>query len=329
MSLSILVTGGCGFVGRHLVARLLKKGREVTIVDNLSTGVHPDRWIPREFKGKFTFHAVDSLEFFRGDRRERFSDIYHLSAVVGGRTKIDNDPIAVALDLAIDAEFFNWAVKSRCDRILYASSSAAYPVSLQSATKHVMLSEEMVSFDDIGKPDMTYGWSKLTGEYLSRLVAKHYGISVACVRPFSGYGEDQDMTYPVPAITQRAVNRENPLVVWGSGKQGRDFVHIEDCIDAMLLAIDKMHDGSAVNLSSGRLTTFIEVAEIVAGVAGYKPKIKALENMPQGVHARYGSIARAKEILGWQPKISVEDGLRRVFSYLRDKPAMSHMLGLS
>lgn len=329
MTSSILVTGGCGFVGRHLVARLLKTGKEVTMVDNLGTGISPDHWIPREFKGKFTFHAMDAREFFRKDRKERFSDIYHLSAVIGGRTKIDNAPITVALDLAIDAEFFDWAVKSGCERILYASSSAAYPVSLQSEKKHVMLSEEMISFDDIGKPDMTYGWSKLTGEYLSRIAAKHYGISIACVRPFSGYGEDQDMTYPVPAITQRAVNRDDPLVVWGSGRQGRDFVHIEDCIDAMLLAIDKMHDGSAVNLSSGKLTTFIEVAEIVTSAAGYNPKIQALENMPQGVHARYGSTALAKQILGWQPKISIQDGLKQVFAYLRDKSTISDMLGLS
>jgi len=327
MTEPILVTGGCGFVGRHLVTKLLKDGNEIHIVDNLSTGIDPNKWLPSEFKGKYTFFKIDALEYFSKIIEEsKFSDVYHLSAVVGGRIKIDKDPIAVAMDLAIDSLFFNWLTKSKCERVLYASSSAAYPTDLQSEENSVELQEDMINFDkNLGKPDMTYGWSKLTGEYLSRLSAKYYGIHIACIRPFSGFGEDQDKTYPVPAITQRAVNKEDPLVVWGTGRQGRDFVHMDDCIDAMILAIDKISDGSGVNISSGKLTTFLEVAKIVVNFANYDPKIETLENMPQGVHARFGSTSLAKDLLGWSPKIDLEQGLKRVFDYLENNSQIQNL----
>lgn len=309
------------------MSKLLKNGYEVMIVDNISTGIKPEEWIPAQFKSKYKFFNMDVREFFRNGEESRFSDVFHLAAVVGGRLKIDKDPIAVAQDLSIDAEFFNWLVKGRSERVLYASSSAAYPVDLQVEERHVELLEDMISFDgNMGRPDMTYGWSKLTGEYLSRIASKYYGVHIGCVRPFSGYGEDQDRTYPVPAITQRAVNREDPLIVWGSGRQGRDFVHIEDCVNAMLLTISKISDGSAINISSGRLTTFIEVAKIVAAKAGYNPTITTKEDMPEGVYARYGSRRRAKERLGWVPKVTLEQGLGRVFDYLGSETTISELL---
>ena len=157
----------------------------------------------------------------------KFDMSFVLASVVGGRNKIDNDPMEVAIDLGIDSAFFLWATRNRdkVGRILYASSSAAYPVNLQCGMGHQALREGLIDFSagDFGQPDMTYGWSKLTGEYLSRIAARHYGLRVACVRPFSGYGEDQDLTYPVPAIALRAARQDNPIEVWGTGEQGRDF----------------------------------------------------------------------------------------------------------
>lgn len=315
-----LVTGGCGFVGRHLVKRLIKNGHEIVLVDNLFSGNHPENWLEKNELNKIEFINSDVRDFFRTNplSKQKFGDVFHLSAVIGGRIKIDEDPISVALDLSIDAEFFNWLVKSKPNRVLYTSSSAAYPVSLQAKENQILLKEDMINFDGaLGSPDMTYGWSKLTGEYLSKLCAKHYGIHIACVRPFSGYGEDQDMTYPVPAIGMRAVNKEDPLIVWGSGKQSRDFVYIEDCIDAMLLASEKISDGSGVNISSGKLTTFTEIAQNYADIAGYSPSIKPLDDMPEGVFARYGDIEMSSKILGWKPKTNLKDGLKIVFDYLQ------------
>jgi nucleoside-diphosphate-sugar epimerase len=325
-----LVTGGCGFVGRHLVLRLLQQGREVWIVDDLSTGKHPDLWLRKEhLRGAppVTFILADVRAFFREalpgvassipqlqHEVPDFGDVFHLAAVVGGRAKIEGDPVAVAQDLAIDADFFAWACKARPERILYASSSAAYPVDLQQDGNALPLREEFLQLEgQMGQPDMTYGWSKVTGEYLARIAARYYGLSVACVRPFSGYGEDQDDSYPIPAIAARAARREDPLHIWGSGEQGRDFVYIEDCVDVMLAALERISDGSAVNIGSGKLTTFKEVAQIFAELAGYGPQIVPLVDKPVGVHARYADTTKAKALLDWHPKVSLREGFRRVY----------------
>ncbi len=140
---------------------------------------------------------------------ERFADVFHFAAIVGGRMKIEGDPMMVALDLSIDAEFFYWITQHKPERVLYPSSSAAYPVSLQTTEGAIALSEGDIDFKkNLGTPDMTYGWSKLTGEFLAQIAAKHYGVPVVCIRPFSGYGEDQELSYPVPAIAARAAKKK-------------------------------------------------------------------------------------------------------------------------
>jgi nucleoside-diphosphate-sugar epimerase len=341
--LPALVTGGCGFVGRHLIARLIRDGRDVWVIDNLSTGKHPSEWAgtiglaPTDPAGQRYTHANGAgMTWIEGDMRDvlgsardglldlpHFGDVFHLAAVVGGRMKIDGDPLSVATDLAIDAEFFNWAITARPERILYASSSAAYPVQLQGDTDHVALNEAMIDFatGNLGAPDMTYGWAKLTGEYLSRIAAANYGLKVACVRPFSGYGEDQDESYPIPAIAARAARHEAPLTVWGSGQQGRDFVHIDDCVDVMIRVLDVIEDGSAVNIGSGKLTTFIEVARLFADLAGYQPEIQPLIDKPVGVQARYADTARTTALLDWTPSIPLDEGFGRVLRAAEQRAA--------
>lgn len=164
---------------------------------------------------------------------------------------------------------------------------------------------------------MTYGWSKLTGEYLSRLAAQRYSIPVSCVRPFSGYGEDQDFTYPIPAIAKRAVLKENPFDVWGNGKQGRDFVHIDDCIAAFFIIMKNIKDGKACNIGSGKLTTFIDVIKIFTSFSDYSPKINKLIDKPTGVSARYAD-TKLINSFGWKPKISNTEGFKRVFDYVNE-----------
>jgi UDP-glucose 4-epimerase len=218
------------------------------------------------------------------------------------------------VDLAIDSLFFLWAAtRGKAGRILYASSSAAYPINRQTADEFSRLSEEMIDFEaGVLAPDLTYGWSKLTGEYLSQIAVQKHGMSVAIVRPFSGYGEDQDISYPVPAIALRAAAKANPLMVWGSGHQGRDFVHISDCIDGLIGACRSISDGSAVNLGTGVLTSFLELAALMAALAGYEPDVRGTDNRPVGVAKRVSGGKNAERLLGWTPKVSLEDGMGRV-----------------
>jgi len=336
-----LITGGCGFVGRHMSRRLLSEGYSLWIVDDCSIGLHCDRWLPGAEKrrdiadgvieydgGRVIFVHGDARDFFSGRtnlgslKQPAFGDVFHLAAIIGGRAVIDGNPMAVAIDLALDALCFNWAVNSKPDRLLYASSSAAYPVDLQGKDGAVALKESDIEFGGrLGQPDMTYGWSKLTGEYLARISHQHYGLHAACVRPFSGYGEEQDLSYPVPSIALRAAKHENPLTVWGSGLQGRDFVHIDDCIEAVLRILASVNDGSAINIGSGKLINFREVASLFAKLEGYEAEIKPLEDKPVGVHSRYADISLMQKALNWQPAITVEEGFRRVLRTAHERKA--------
>lgn len=343
-----LITGGCGFVGRNFVKRLHRTTNDtIFFIDDLSVGTHPSTWLPEgtpvekqnglEFFGedkRMVFLKQDARYFIRamldnenhikdtyGLDVTRFKDVFHFAAIVGGRAKIDGDPMMVALDLSIDAEFFLWVCRQKPNRVLYPSSSAAYPVDLQTESDAIALSESDIDFKKMGQPDMTYGWSKLTGEYLAQTAAEHYGLSVTCIRPFSGYGEDQDLSYPIPAIARRAALKENPFEVWGTGEQGRDFVHIEDVMDCTLYAMERITDGSAINIGSGKLTSFLEIIEIFTSFAGYNPDIKKLLDKPVGVHSRYADMSYVNNDLGWKPKLSLEEGMRRVYDVAVDKYA--------
>ena len=123
----------------------------------------------------------------------------------------------------------------------------------------------------------------------------------------------------MPSIALRAAKREKPLTVWGSGLQGRDFVHIDDCIEAALRTLAKVEDGSAVNIGSGALTNFREVAALFAKLEGYDTEIKPLEDKPTGVHSRYADISRMKQVLGWEPTISIEEGFGRVLRVAHER----------
>jgi GDP-L-fucose synthase len=175
----------------------------------------------------------------------------------------------------------------------------------------------MISFDlDIGMPDMSYGWAKLTCEYLARLAHEKHGLKSVVYRPFSGYGEDQDDTYPFPSICKRALaNRGQPvLTVWGSGRQMRDFIHIEDCLDCVLKTMDVVDDASAVNLSTGIYTSFIEFARMAAEIAGYRPEVTGTSDKPEGVFARGGDTALQRR-LGFTHATSFRDGVERALRY--------------
>jgi GDP-L-fucose synthase len=320
----MLVTGAAGFVGRHLTRRLLEAGHEVEAVDSLSplTGaIDPaDGWPlfePRDHAG-FVFHRQDCRDWFRRNDRAEFDCAFHLAAMVGGRLMIEQNPLAVADDLAIDAAFWQWAKAARPGRIACFSSSAAYPIHLQRHDHHVLLREDMIGFDrDIGMPDMTYGWAKLTCEYLARLAHDRHGLRVACFRPFSGYGEDQDDAYPFPSICKRVLaNRgASTIAVWGTGRQMRDFIHIEDCITGVLSMMTQIDDADAVNLSTATYTSFIDLARAAAEVAGYSPAIHGLSDRPEGVFARAGDTAKQKT-LGFTAAIGLRAGIERAIAAL-------------
>jgi GDP-L-fucose synthase len=159
----ILITGGAGFVGRHFVRHFLENGDEVHVVDNVAPftgGIDPNAgwplFEPRDFS-TFKFFHEDCRYYFKRVRDTDYDYAVHLAAMVGGRAMIENKPIAVADDLSIDAEYWQWATGAKPEKTLCFSSSAAYPIKYQREKDYVLLREDMIAFDDdIGMPDMSY-----------------------------------------------------------------------------------------------------------------------------------------------------------------------------
>lgn len=321
----ILVTGGAGFVGRRFCRRFLDDGDEVHCVDPVAPdtgGLDPDKgwplYSPRDY-GNFIFERTDCRQWFRDHPGEEFDLVVHLAAMVGGRAMIENKPLAVADDLSIDAEYWQWAERARPERTLCFSSSAAYPIKYQRETGYRLLTEDMIEFDsDIGMPDMSYGWAKLTCEYLARLAHEKHGLKSICYRPFSGYGEDQDDTYPFPSIVKRAIAHAGQpvLTVWGTGDQMRDFIHVDDCVAGALATMDRIDDGGALNLSTGVYTSFKQFARLAAELVGYSPEVTGLSDKPSGVFARAGDTAKQKAF-GIVPRVSLEEGIQRAIDFYR------------
>jgi GDP-L-fucose synthase len=306
--------GGCGFVGRRFCRRFLDYGYDVVAVDSMIAGVDPHHWFAQpSSRNRLTFVKADVRDFFRTEPASSFDLVVHCAAVVGGRLLIDGDPLAVATDLAIDADLFNWIVRGNDKpKLIYFSSSAVYPIELQTKANHCALSESLTNFDTtrVGLPDLTYGWAKLSGEYLARFAAKHYGLDVVIYRPFGGYGEDQSFDYPFPSIICRIVTGENPVTVWGSGDQQRDFIHIEDICDAVLATMNLLKPGQPLNLGTGRGMSFRELARIASDVLKIPVDIVNDASKPEGVFSRVADVYQLQR--WWKPSIPLDMGIRRV-----------------
>jgi len=283
----ILITGDAGFVGTNFKKHLDSKNNHITGID--------------------IKNGIDVRDFFAKDDTT-FDVVIHLAAIVGGRATIERKPLAVAADLAIDADLFQWALRTKPKHLVYFSSSAAYPIYLQKSEYRQKLKEFDINLDHIRTPDMTYGWAKLSGEKLASY-ARAEGLNVTILRPFSGYGSDQSLDYPFPSLIERGKQRQEPFQVWGNGLQVRDFIHIEDIVRATFEAITNKVKVS--NLCNGRATSFVELAELIMMQAGYLAQIQGNPTAPVGVAYRVGDASNMLSF--YKPRISLEQGIERAF----------------
>jgi nucleoside-diphosphate-sugar epimerase len=286
--MKILITGDAGFVGRAFHRALDDKGHDITGID--------------------IANGIDCRDFFKKDDT-KYDVVIHLAAIVGGRATIEGNPLAVASDLAIDSDMFQWAVRTRPKHLVYYSSSAAYPIYLQKAAYKQLLREPDINLDHIRNPDYSYGWAKLTGETLAQY-ARAEGIKVSVLRPFSGYGSDQALDYPFPSLIARGKAKLDPFEIWGTGEQVRDFIHIDDVVAATFEAIT--NNVKTLNLCTGRPTSFIQLAEMIMLAQGYLAPIKKHPGKPSGVEYRVGDPTKMFQI--YEPKITLEEGIARAFA---------------
>jgi len=282
----VLITGNEGFVGKYFHKRL-GPDHDITGIDIKS--------------------GIDCRDFFKKDDSQ-YDLVIHLAAIVGGRESIEGRPMAVADNFSIDSEFFQWCLKTKPKKIVYFSSSAAYPTHYQQGSEAKRLQEWMITPSAPHSPDMTYGMAKVIGEYLALFVE-----NVHIFRPFSGYSYLQDSTYPFPMYIKRAVKKSDPFEVWGPGTQTRDFIHIEDIVSAVLTAVEEGITGP-INLGTGRSTSFLELAKMSMDAVGYKGQILTRPDKPVGCMHRVSD--NTKLLSFYTPKITLEEGIAEAVSAL-------------
>lgn len=304
-----LVTGSAGFIGRHFVQKLENDGWDVFDIDLA------------ERPG----YSSDVLYYFN-EYDKVFDLVVHCAYHVGGRSGIDGVNLNFPKNIQVDAAMVEWAVRTKQKRVLYFSSSAAYPIQLQGKpASPYRLRERDLNLDlegregavgeplDLG-PDKEYGWAKLTGERLAR-DARRNGLAVTVVRPFSGYGEDQSLDYPFPSIVRRAQAGE--LMVWGPPGQCRDWIHIDDVVEGSLAVVESETE-DPVNICTGVATEMGDLMRLAYKTAhGVTPEeasdgfatVIYDESKPTGVFYRVGDSTRFNQY--YTPKISLEEGIRR------------------
>ncbi len=284
LSVKVLVTGSAGFLGRHAVRTFEALGHTVTGVDIRS--------------GTDCRYVYDSAEYF--------DIVIHLAAIVGGRATIDGNPLAVAQTTALDVALFNYAQRVKPRHVVYPSSSAAYPIRYQQRQGHARLREQFINLRKPELPDSMYGWVKLTGEHMA---ARLDGpTSVHIIRPMSGYGTDQDTSYPFGAFLARAQARANPFDIWGDGTQVRDWVHVDDIMATIVRLIDQDYT-QPINVGTGIATDFATLATMMGQAVGYTPTLNPLPDRPTGVHWRVADVTALHQI--HTPRIDLADGIRR------------------
>ena len=269
MRRTALVTGHKGFIGRQVIAALDKAGYGTVGID-IADG-------------------TDARWFFQHDT-SCFDLAVHCAAVVGGRRVVTGTPLDHAQNLEIDAALFDWTRRTQPGRVIYFSSSCAYPARLGKTGRD--LQEDDITWPPKPgmMPDELYGWTKLTGEFLAG-TARDDGLSVSVVRPFSVYGPGMNDGFAVKGFAAQIRKRADPLEIWGDAGQVRDFIHVKDVCAAVLEMAEQRIDGP-VNLGTGRGTSLRELAVMMAAAAGYAPGITVNTTLPAGVPRLVANPAR-------------------------------------
>jgi len=236
---------------------------------------------------------------------------FHCAALTGGIEGITRFPAQIgAMNAQLDGAFFEWALRTRPQHVVYFSSSCVYPLHIQRPGRRLSEADAQVS-DYHGQADATYGWVKLTGEVLAESV-RSAGVPVTIVRPFSVYGSDQETSHVVPVFAERAVSPAQALEVWGDGTQTHDFVHVDDCVAAVLALADGGVDGP-VNIGTGVGTSVDEVARLAMRAAGRERPLLHRTDRPVGVPYRVADVTLLQSV--YTPQISIEEGVARAVRF--------------
>jgi len=316
----VIVTGGASFIGSHLVDRLVELGAKVTVIDNFSSGTRENL---SQSATDINVIKMDLEWCDLGEIIEAFRDheiVFHLAATHGGRGYIHTHPADVTSNFAIDHHVFEASLKAGVERVIMASSACVYSPKLQATVgSNYLLKEEDTDpfkLDESLSADIEYGWAKLMGEVQLIAFIKQYGIKGCSLRFVTAYGPRENETHAIIALIYKAFEKMDPYVIWGSGEQDRDFTYVSDIVDGTILAAEKVTNGTSINLGTGVRYKIKDVAAKVFDIMGWQPnKIIFDTSKPEGVASRALDITRAKKLLGWAPKISLEQGLKKTIQW--------------
>ncbi len=304
----ILVTGGAGFIGSHLVDMMVEEGYKVSVIDDLYTG---------RIENLQSHVANGTVKFSRGDIRDRHlagrlvkeaDAVVHLAAVASVPYSVKEPILTNDVNVNGTLNLLELSVKAKVKKFIFVSSCAVYgePKYLPIDEKHPI------------EPLSPYAASKAAAEHYCRAFCSAYGLGTSIMRLFNVYGsrqrEDDSYSGVVTSFIRNLANRR-PLIIYGDGDQTRDFVHVKDACDAILSALksDKSY-GFTFNVASGKETSINELARLLIRVSGKEAKVIHKSPRSGDLRKSYASISTAKKVLAFHPKTSLEHGLRQLLS---------------
>jgi len=316
---NVLVTGSTGMIGSHLVEALIKKRANVRAIAHLRS----TEYLPKS--RKIEIIKSDLTKFEDCKKAVKGMDyIFQLAAVVGGVSfNVTHRGTLFSKNILIQTNMLEASKQEGVKRYLFTSSACVYP----SVCKVPISEEECVVGVFDRPPERTnnaYGWVKRMGELQAQYYKEEYEMKIAIVRPFNVFGPrdnfDLETSHVIPSLIRKAVERQKPFKIWGTGEPSRDFVFVTDTARGMMLALEKYAVADPVNLASGRDIKIKDLAALILKISGYEnPQIVFEKSKPLGQLVRRGSTKKAKKVLGFKTKVSLKEGLRITIDWYRNK----------
>jgi len=299
----ILVTGGAGFIGSHLVERLVNEWNNVAVIDNFSSGSIENI---KNLNVNIVYHNIIDKITLSG-----FDQIYHLASLASP-VYYQKNPVETALSNSVGTYNLLIEAQKHKSRILFASTSEVYGNPLQ----HPQKEEYWGNVNSTGVR-ACYDESKRLGETLMMDFHREYGVETRIVRIFNTYGPRMNLNdgRVIPNFIKQALKNE-PLTVYGDGKQTRSFCYISDTVEGLIKLMNSDYIGP-INIGNPREITILELAEKIIELTDSKSEIIFRELPEDDPVRRCPDITKAKEILGWEPKISLEEGLMKTIEWFK------------
>lgn len=296
---TVLVTGGAGFIGSHLAEALLELGSEVRVLDDLSTGVRANVPAGAQFIEASVLDGAALSAAVRG-----CSVVFHQAAMVSVPRSVAEPAECLRQNVMGTERVLSAAVDAKVSRVVFAASGAAY------GDRPVLPCRE----DAAPAPVSPYGMSKVAGEMLMSVFSRQYGLSTVSLRYMNVYGPRQRPDGPYAAAVSAfasALKAGRRPVVYGDGRQTRDWVHVSDVVSANLLAATSARRlaGEVVNIGTGRREDLLAVLAALGEAMGVRPEPQFGPERSGDVRDAVADIGRARELLGYEPRVDLRRGL--------------------